>query len=339
LTILFEEQHSAINTHTDKAGFQFHSPIIFYSPNHTLANEIRKQLIIATGKEGKGRRLARRFENLITAVKPENHFCGSVEALFQDSVFLQNATRMMIRRWVPEIASVDQIVFRAEKTEKGHVISTNINFDALNKFYHLRISPKHSTLTPAIFLAHICSAEMHIYYSARQLSELATDPVGADLVAERLVHLSRRNEKGEAARRAFAELIVKDAKALREVFNAGQISIEDAVGVIRKASKFKEWLGKQDIDADIIKEYYKEISKESLIDRLPAKTTRWATFTGMGMAADLTIAGGFGTATGLAMSVMDSFFLDKLLKGWKPSQFVEDELAMLIAGADRKDAD
>ena len=339
LSILYEEQHAAISTHTDKQGFQFHSPVIFYSPNHSLANEIRKQMIEVTGKEGKGRRLARRFESLVTVVKPEDQFCGGVDALFQDAAFLQSATRAMVRRWVPEAGSVDQVVFHAQKTEKGHVISTNLNFDLLNRFYHQRVSPAHSTITSATFLAHVCAAEMHIYYSARQLSELATDLTGADLVAGRLAHLARRNEKGERARRAFAELVVDDAKALREVFNAGQIAIEEVVLVIRKAAKFKEWLGRQDIDADIIREYYKEVSKETLIDRLPAKTTRWATFTGLGIAADLTIAGGLGTATGVAVSMMDSFFLDKILKGWKPSQFLEDDLAKLVATTERQETE
>ena len=33
-----------------------------------------------------------------------------------------------------------------------------------------------------------------------------------------------------------------------------------------------------------------------------------------------------GTAAGTALSLADSFLLDKLIKGWKPSQFIDGPL-------------
>ena len=44
------------------------------------------------------------------------------------------------------------------------------------------------------------------------------------------------------------------------------------------------------------------------------------------MALDALGAHGIGTATGVAISAADAFLLDRLLKGWKPNQFIDDSL-------------
>jgi hypothetical protein len=40
--------------------------------------------------------------------------------------------------------------------------------------------------------------------------------------------------------------------------------------------------------------------------------------------------GGIGTAVGLGLSVGDAFLLDKIIKGWKPNVFVENELKNFV---------
>ena len=99
---------------------------------------------------------------------------------------------------------------------------------------------------------------------------------------------------------------------------------------IYAADRFKGWLVKQDIDSELIKEYYKEVTKNSSFDHLPGKSLRWSIFTGLGIASDLIIAGGLGTVAGVSLSLLDAFVLDKLIKGWKPNQFVEENLENLI---------
>jgi hypothetical protein len=66
------------------------------------------------------------------------------------------------------------------------------------------------------------------------------------------------------------------------------------------------------------------VQRESKLDKLPSKGARFAFFNALGVAADLTFAGGLGTATSLGLSFADSFVADKVLKGWKPSVFVAE---------------
>ena len=40
--------------------------------------------------------------------------------------------------------------------------------------------------------------------------------------------------------------------------------------------------------------------------------------------------GGIGTAVGLGLGALDTFYLDKLISGWKPNQFIEDDVKELL---------
>lgn len=57
---------------------------------------------------------------------------------------------------------------------------------------------------------------------------------------------------------------------------------------------------------------------------------RWSLFTGAGLLLDALYGGGLGTASGLALSAGDAFLLDKLVKGWKPNQFIDNTLQEFV---------
>ena len=61
----------------------------------------------------------------------------------------------------------------------------------------------------------------------------------------------------------------------------------------------------------------------SWLDRLPGRAARFALFTSGGAVLDLAA----GLPIGLALGLADTFILDKLVRGWRPNQFIEDVLA------------
>jgi hypothetical protein len=67
------------------------------------------------------------------------------------------------------------------------------------------------------------------------------------------------------------------------------------------------------------------------IDQLPAKPIRWLVFNGIGAATGLAADPLVGTAAGIALNAADTFLLDKLAKGWRPSHFVQGPLSKFIA--------
>lgn len=330
LEIVYTETFTAIHTNSQPNGIEFHSPIIFSSPQHTFPIKIRKICIEHAGTEGKGRRNARRLEKKIKVVNHDSSLSESAKELLLDNDFLSQSVPELLRVYVPEIGEIHGMIFKTENSEKGIVVSTNIDFEKVNTLYHKRIPPSHSSLSPALILSHLYDIETDLYFSSRQLSEIATTPVATKLISAKFRHLARRCNKSDTQKDAFQDFVFKENKSIREAYNSGQIDLETVMKAIYEADRFKGWLAKQDIDSDLIKEYYKEVTKNSPFDHLPGKSLRWSIFTGLGIVSDLLIASGLGTVAGVSLSLLDAFVLDKLIKGWRPNQFVEENLEKLI---------
>lgn len=329
LRIIYTESMTGIKTNTSN-GVQFHDPVIFFSPQHTFQDVIRRQCIELTGREGKGKRIARRLENKITAIQHDTLITDGAKRSLLDQTYLKTSIQIVLRTLIPSIGSMEGFNFSTEKTDKGIVVHTNINFDALNVLYHQIVPASHSSLSSAFLLANIFDVESDLYFSSTYLSELVTSALGARLMMEKFNYLARTASKSRDNIEHFQDFIFGDARALREAVNKKNVNIADVLSLIRRSTKFKEWLATKDQSQDLTREYYNEITKGSFIDKLPAKSVRWAIFTGIGLAAAGVATGGVGVAAGMALGVLDTFFIDKLIKGWKPSQFIEEDIKKLI---------
>jgi len=67
--------------------------------------------------------------------------------------------------------------------------------------------------------------------------------------------------------------------------------------------------------------YISSCNEENIIDKLPSKIIRFGVFAGFGSIVH--------PAVGIALGVFDSFLLDKIIQGWKPSHFINDMNKML----------
>lgn len=295
-----------------------------------LQDYLRRICIAKTGKEGKGKRDAIKVESRVRKFNYDISVNNAARTLFQDCKFLSEAVPNIILNWIPEAKELDSIVFRTEKVEGGIRVETNLNFDALNKYYHRRIPPSHSSVSIATILANLQDTEVSLYLSARNYSEIASSAVSSNLVGIRLSHLHERCKKSLENRDVFQELVFEGQYTIREAYNNGQVDIRSVLDAIYKAQNFKKWLSGVDVDSELIKEYYREVTKGSPIDKLPNKSARWSFMTGLGVLVDSLGAGGLGTLAGIGLSAADNFLLEKMLKGWKPNQFVDDYLTSLI---------
>lgn len=330
LEIIYSETMTGIRTESAPNGLQLHDAIIFSSPQHTFPIEVRKICIEDAGKEGKGRRNAQRLSKKITVSNHDTSLAESARQLLLDNSFLNKSVPKLLLGWIPEAGDLGNIQFQTEKHEKGIIVSTNIDFRKANKFYHKRISPNHSSITPAYILSNIYDLETDLYYASRNLSEISSSNVTSKLIDLRLTHLANRCAKSNSDKDSFQNFVFCNQKTIREAYNHGTIGINEILKAIYNADKFKYWLGKHIIDSNLLNEYYREITKDSIIDKLPSKVIRWSVFTGAGVVGELLLAPGIGTVAGLSLSLLDEFFLDKLVKGWKPNQFVEEYLFGLI---------
>jgi hypothetical protein len=130
----------------------------------------------------------------------------------------------------------------------------------------------------------------------------------------------------------FQEMHLDHARTIREVMNSKERTFEEFLAVLDKAEKFKEWMAGRNPDQNLITEYYKASTRESWLDKLPSKTARWVITTGLGAAVETLYPTGAAIAASQGVSLLDATMLDRLLKGWRPNQFVNKTLKPFVAG-------
>jgi hypothetical protein len=203
-------------------------------------------------------------------------------------------------------------------------VDTNLDFAAINRLANV------NEISAAYILAHIVSARTDTYFAADYMGELVTSPANSALIRLKHFDFIRRRSKSEDQHDMFENVVLDDARTVREVVNSKERSITEFFRLLDEGAKFRNWMHAQNPDAQLVREYYDQVNKETWIGRLPGKSLRFAFFTGAGMLADLFAPTGLGTAAGLGIGATDSLLLDKLLKGWRPSHFIEGPLKYFV---------
>jgi len=199
-----------------------------------------------------------------------------------------------------------------------------LNFAEINR------SSGGNEISGAYILAHIVSARADTYFAADYMGELVTSSANSALIRLKHFDFMRRRAKSENQYHMFENVVLNDARTVREVVNSKERSITELFRLLDDGAKFREWMHSQHPDAQHVREYYDQVNKETWIGRLPGKSLRFVFFTGAGMLADMVAPTGFGTAAGVGLGAADSFLLDKLLRGWRPSQFIEGPLKRFV---------
>lgn len=329
LNIIYTETMLGVVTNTIN-GVSYHGTTELSSPQHTYQDELRKICISVAGKDGKGRRLAQRIQDKIYVTKHDQIILEGANKSILDQNYVQSAVQTVIKEVTPEFGDISKILFHTQMTSNGIEVGTNINFTLLNELYHRRVSIKHSTITPALIFSHLLEMEKELYFASTNLSELSSSNLSAKLAEQKIDYVITRSARSSDALTHFKAFLFKDAMAIRESINSNRIELDELISILQKSKKFKEWVSHVTPDKDLIKTYYEEVTRGSISDKLPTKTVRWAIFTGLGIAADAITTGGLGTATGIAIGALDTFYVDKLLSGWKPNQFIDEEVKKII---------
>jgi hypothetical protein len=158
------------------------------------------------------------------------------------------------------------------------------------------------------------------------------DPIEKAVQASAVEAIVRERAISQEQIEHFANLTLSNCYAIREAVNTGQVAFSSVVKLLDSADRFRNWLHQQPADAGLLQAYYQELIKDSWVDKLPGKLLRWSVFTTAGIVLDSVVGGGTGTVAGVGLSAADAFFMDRLIKGWKPHQFVTGELTTLFGG-------
>lgn len=329
LKVSYLENWSAIATDT-RDGEQLHSPIYFSSPNHVFQDVLKKVCSEAVGKDGKGRRLARRLEKDIQVVNYDGGIVEGVRGAFSNGDYVNIAVKRVLKGLVPEYGC-SNVEFELRQKDGCYIVESNLDFYRLNLLFKSRYKSADYIMTPAYFLNFLMDAECDIYFSASYSSELATNLIGSEIISERVSYMVNSRVRSAEKISQFQSVVFPDGRSLRESVNSGRVTVAELIPLIEKAGKFKGWIAGKPFDANLLGEYHRAVSEKSILEKLPGKSVRWAVFTGAGIAADLAFAGGVGTLAGIALGSFDTFVLDKVAGGWKPNQFIEKNVVPVLS--------
>lgn len=328
LNIIYTESMVGVYTSSENSK-QYHDVVEMSSPQHRYQDVLRKQIIEVTGKAGKGRRLANKIQDKIKVTTHDHSILDGARHAILDQQYIQSAAGLVLNSKLNGLADLSGLRFNTEKQDKGIVVSTNANFQALNQLYHQFVPPSHSSLTPASILIEVLELEKELYFASSNLSEIAASNISSVLARNKFDYIFDRSLRAEERVNNFNEFILDGSQKLRDAVNNRIITSRQAIDIIHKACDFKGWLSNQQPDQDLIKAYYSAVTKETVVDKLPWKTAKFSMFVGLGYAADTFLTGGLGVAAGISLGALDAFYLDKLIEGWKPNQFVDDLLPLI----------
>ena len=295
----------------------------------------RKRFKYFLERQGYGKRQAKRFtERFILRVPIRNltndYFVkgGILKAAWQDlsnQDFIFEAMRRILLRYLGEEILPPDFIFRIHLDHPSFLIETNLNFKSINKKLK-QTNPSINDITPAKLINNILMARADTILSANYGGDFYTSSLTSEIIRLRYGELLRRMGIDKEEISEFKEILIPTTPSIREVINSGERTFDEFLLLLDKSQKFRDWIQGVNPDEKLVAAYLRDVTSESWISRLPGKTFRYVLGAFIGF---------FEPVAGLSMSAADSFLLERILGGWRPSHFVERQLKPFLDVADK----
>lgn len=286
----------------------------------TYENILNESFNKLTGSADQSKVLTNEFLYLTKPFKYNKGILDEINEDLNDKTYLAKAIASTIKFWNPNNSptfnDINAAYFQVGEFGpfKTHKFESNIDFN------------KYQNVSASGIIMNIAEARGNIHIASHFNSEIADRPIYSSLIQERFNSIFDKFEKSENGIAGFQEIILPDYKPIGSTLRNKDKPFKDFIEILDKADKFRSWLDKIGEDKNIIAEYHKVVTTETWVDKLPTKGIRFALFTTAGVMLDAIITGGIGTIAGVALGAGDTFVIDKLIKGWKPNQFIDEEL-------------
>lgn len=300
----------------------WYKPVLVQGKNVSLQDRLEKVIYDTTKRSGFSKRLTKKILNNSNVLLHSDVVLEYVKQDLQDEIYLKRAFSHSLQDFDPKvIVQPENIEVKINQHDKGILINSNINFSKINE-----LNENGKTINEESILLKMMNTRIDSTLASKTNSDLITSPLTTILIKEKVNHIISKTSKNLEQIDNFSNVFLHDGKKIRNVLNSRERSLKEYIKILEKADKFKHWLNNIEDDKNLLSEYNKAVTSETWVDKLPGKSFRWTFFTGVGLTIDMLGAGGIGTAIGTAISAGDTFILDKLIKGWKPNTFVNNEL-------------
>jgi hypothetical protein len=284
-----------------------------------------------TGSSGRGfNRLYKRLNRAVARSQYTKEIIKGSQDDLTNRDFLEQAVKRVLAVTVPEYQIPSDFYFRPRKVPGiGVQYDTNIDFTRANELFHRTVSPTDASLNPAFLLVNVSTAQPDIIIASHNSSEIAVDELKSAIVASRFAFLLDKASESKNNLELFREVAI-GSRSVREVVNGGDKTIRDVIDLLQKAEKFKKWIADRQDDDNLRDEYCREVSAIDWVDKLPPKSLRFIVMASLSALAGIALTPAAGIAAGIGLNAADYYLIDRLLKGWKPNQFVEGPLKKFL---------
>lgn len=312
---------------TTKVGiFEYHVPIGFYLSGDitgAVANNRRERLCLTLARYGYDKKQQERLAAIFMAKVPLKRLTsddfvkgGVLKATVRsltDAPYLQAATRKIVENTVGAEDVRHDFKFELFESEQEFIVATDLDFDSINT-NRARFAPALDRITKASLLTEILAAITDTHLAAFYGGELYTSLISSEVIKVRHEMLLKRIGIDRHELDNFQEIVLPNSPSLSEVINSGERTFDDFLLVLDKSHKFREWIGSVSPDANIVSEYLNSITSVGWINSVKGKILRYV------------LGGAVGASTGdlggLVIGAADSFLVDRIFGGWRPSHFI-----------------
>lgn len=270
-------------------------------------------------------KFAARFSHIVSPLALQTtEVIDFIKEDLKNQEYLKNATLAYLEYYYPEYSQQDELEINIEETAQSGFpfesfnVHSNLNEELLTDIIHKK-GFKDSFYYSGLLLA-LGESRSDNCTAGLFESELMTDNSYSKLIALQLSDSIQRAWKGQEQINLFQDNILYGCPRLGEAFLTHAISSRQLKELLEEGDKWRRWLQKQSADANIINEYVKALSQKTLADNPAIKGSRLVTTSLMGSIPLI------GPVLGYAASIIDTFFVDKLLRGWRPNHFIQDKL-------------
>lgn len=273
------------------------------------------------------RRFAKRF-SFITKSYCYNKELGRIlkEDLYNTN-YLNKSFLEYLKQWYPMYSQTDDLVLDIEDVNDEYYpfdlynIQSNLDIPQLNK-----LNEKmgiHSEFDYSNFLLTLGEARGDNYVAATFNGELETNNMYSGLINLQLTDCLSKRQKSQDDINLFQNHIIYGYPSLGEAYVHHEISSRQLLLLLEEGDQFRTWLSGIANDVSLINKYLEESTKKTLTDNPIIKTIRLTTCILFGLVSN---------GLGIAASVGDTFFGDKIIKGWTPNLFIDKKLKPVIGG-------
>jgi hypothetical protein len=323
LRIFITEEHFGV-PEVDLGGNTFYGINSFTAHRTSHENTIKEGLEQYLGNTLFDKKLINDFVSITEPYLYPKETKDNIINSLKDSEFFTKSATTIINYWNP-----DKLINPSDVEISFTEIESPMPFKLYNLETNIDLA-KYKNSSKSGILLDITNSLSNLSIIGHFNSEIADRQLYASLIQDKINSLINKYKKSQEEINSFQDIVLYKRKRIGQAIINKQLSPTEFLKLLDKSDKFKQWLADAPEDGKIVAEYLEAIQKESILDKLPEKTAKFTLLKIAGLLLDLKGAGGLATLAANAIEVGDTFFLDKIANGWRPNQFIDDELKPML---------